>query len=336
MKTILTLILSLSLFIFSQAQSDGSSEASGSAWGGVAGSLSKFVDKFEMSKEAKEALRWMSIYNSDIRMWMQSVPGSSYELPIKPPFGPQSYSADGSIYAEFDWDNLAEKMIIDSKGDPATGGGAVRYTTYTDKHANIYFPYENTYIKMNPKNAILQNTPRILGIAFALDELAQLNRDNLMTLAQLMGLIRNSNNPIWIRVLNSYNTIVPFLDGRGPAIAAVLIRQLLDERYTSIVGFPVFIHWALMYSPDLLKSKFSVTESTVDCPDGSGPNCTKCTVSSGSEKGKSMTFDQYGRLVYIDAKKEGSVRYAYDRDLTVNVPQAITFDQLLRAARLGR
>lgn len=328
MKTKFTLVLFiLCSFTFSQAQTVESSESPGSVWGGIAGSLNKFVDKFELSMDANEAMRWMAIYNSDIRMWMQEVPGGAYQ----PAFdkGAKGRSAGGSIYAEFDWDNLAEKMIVDG-GEP--------YTAYTDKHGFMYFPYENIYLKINPKNAIQENALQIFGVALELSELVQLHLDKFIVVSELLrtvaGRFSGTTNPLYKGIADVYPTLAAFVNGRGIVeLTSDLLDQLAREKFSSIVGFPVFVHWALMYSPDLLKSKFSVTETTVDCPDGSGNNCTKCTVASGKEKGKSMTFDQYGRLIYIDAKKDGNVKYAYDKDLTVNVPRALTFKQLIGLMR---
>ncbi|SRR5690606_2956856 len=338
MKTILTTLLLVFSFPFLQAQGGGSNNADASFWDGLAGSLDKYVNKFEMSPEAREALRWMSIYNTDIRMWMDGEHGDARSG--QNPFG--SKPAGGSIYAEFDWDNLAEKMIVDGGKESEVES----YTAYTDRHGNFIVPYESTYLRMNPKKAILDNRLEILGAAFDLALLVDLlypyvaDAHSLLVAAILdlgMGAGPLATEIIvLLNMLNELGMAYPskeaFIEGTvSPEKVKELLDQLAQEKVTSTVGFPVFIHWALMYSPDLLKAHFPVTDSKVECPDGSGPNCTQSTVSRGPEKGKSMTFDSFGRLVYINAKKEGRVRYAYDRDLTVNIPRSITFQQLLSA-----
>lgn len=121
-------------------------------------------------------------------------------------------------------------------------------------------------------------------------------------------------------------------NGLSDAIASMLEYMQKADDMSSLVGFPVLIHWAMLYSSETLKGQFPVTESEVGCPDG-GTGCNKFTVSSGKERGKSMTFDQFGRLVYIDALKDGFVRYSYDMDLTVNLPPAITFQEAVNQHR---
>ena len=339
MKTSITTLLLLCSFPFLQAQSGGTDNSEDSFWEGLAGSLDKFVNNFEMSPEAKEALRWMSIYDTDIQMWMDGEHGDA-RAGQQNPFG--SKSAGGSIYAEFDWDNLAEKMIVEGGKDAEFE----TYTAYTDRHGNFIVPYEGTHLRMNPKKAILDNSLEILGASFYLEQFVDLLYPYLAEahsfLVSVILELGMGAGPLgsellsFLNELSEFGMLYPgkeaFIEGTiSPENVKELLDKLAQEKYTSTVGFPVFIHWALMYSPDLLKAHFSVTDTTVECPDGSGPNCTQSTVTSGPEKGKSMTFDPFGRLVYINAKKDGRVRFAYGKDLTVNIPQSITFQQLLRA-----
>jgi len=107
-----------------------------------------------------------------------------------------------------------------------------------------------------------------------------------------------------------------------------VIKALLNEKYAELIGFPVFIHWAFLYSPDLIKSKFNVSEKKFDC-NGIPGGCTELTVLSGEDKGKSMRFDQYNRLIFIDAKKEGTAQFQYGFDFTVNLPKAYTMDDIM-------
>lgn len=341
LRAILLCMIILSNMNLAQAQSP-----SGPWWDGLKEGLENFVNDLENSPKAKEAWRWMMIYNNDIRMWMEggitNGGGSSNE----------------SIYAEFDWDNLAEKMVV--KG--IEKGGPVVSTLYTDKTGNLYSPYEGGYIKINVPKTILDLNGKIdlLGKSIAVQELLKANMIEmgaaLIYFQQILGEVFNGKDPllsiaIFIYQLTGQNPTFlsdlkglsgdlnvqefrEFLleNGLSDAIASMLEYMQKADDMSSLVGFPVLIHWAMLYSSETLKGQFPVTESEVGCPDG-GTGCNKFTVSSGKERGKSMTFDQFGRLVYIDALKDGFVRYSYDMDLTVNLPPAITFQEAVNQHR---
>ena len=108
------------------------------------------------------------------------------------------------------------------------------------------------------------------------------------------------------------------------------IKKLLSKELEVIGGFPIFIHWAIIYSPEVIKKHYGnkVSETTFDC-DGFSNACTKLTIISGKEKGKLMLFDRYGRLVFIDTKGEGTALFQYDRDITVNLPPAYTMQDIM-------
>lgn len=333
MRKMILILLIAYPYSLVQAQTENSSNESGSFWDGMVGSLSNYFSVYDLPPEAREAIRLMKIYNTDIQMWMVDVYG---EESFFHPSSAIRY-AGGSIYAEFDWDNLTEKMIIKGiEQDRFEDYYIDEYTMYTDRHANIYVPYESVYLRMNPKKAFLKLDLQIFNLSVLLDDIVSLTAQSYEFLIGYLNFYAPSGYKSLERLLPIYAPEIHRVlrDGLGASDMVIkLIRNLINEKYTSVIGFPIFIHWALMYSPDLLKAHFPVTESMVNCPDGSGTKCLKLTVSSGKDKGKSMTFDSYSRLIYIDAKKDGSVRYSYDKDLTVNVPPAITFQQLLRIYR---
>lgn len=352
LRAILLCMIILSNMNLAQAQSP-----SGPWWDGLKEGLENFVNDLENSPEAKEAWRWMTIYNTDIQMWMEGGVSSSSGVS----------KGKESVYAEFDWDNLAEKLVV-------TGierSGPVVNTLYTDKAGNLYSPYEGGYIKINvPKLMLdLNGSIDIMGKTFPVQELLKANMVYLGKavdlVERLIGIVpdRTAEDPYgWaMSYLDIIYHFIYFSTGLKPGFidqledaredlnaqefSAFLLENGLSEGLadmlanlqragdmSNIVGFPVFIHWAMLYSSETLKGQFPVTESEVGCPDG-GTGCNKFTVSSGKERGKSMTFDQFGRLVYIDALKDGFVRYSYDMDLTVNLPPAITFQEAVNQHR---
>jgi len=338
-------------------------------WDGLKEGLENFVNDVENSPEAKEAWRWMTIYNTDIQMWMSGGMSNSSGLP--------KGGGEESVYAEFDWDNLAEKMVVTGyeKGAPVVN------TLYTDKTGHLYSPYEGGYIKINvPKTILdLNGTINLLDKHIPVQDLLKANMVDMaigLTLVEhILGkgiayIVKNEGlgeKDAKFRIFEHIYYAIVYFTGGGPisSSAGHTLRELHDSSedlnvqelreflhkndlsdsmasmlenlqragdMSSMVGFPVFIHWAMLYSSETLKSQFPVTESEVSCPDGS-TGCNKFTVSSGKERGKSMTFDQFGRLVYIDALKDGFIRYSYDKDLTVNLPAAITFQEAVNQHR---
>lgn len=351
LKVIFLCMITLSSLNLAQAQSNSSPW-----WDGLKEGLENFVNDVENSPEAKEAWRWMTIYNTDIRMWMNGGMAKSS--------GSSKGRAKESVYAEFDWDNLAEKMVV-------TGiekSGPVVHTLYTDKTGNLYSPYEGGYIKVNvPKTILdLNGTIDLLGKSIAINELLAANSAHFNQALEMFSILYSSlggregigfltniiSNYIYQLTGRSSNPLGALLDysdadlinvidglrnllvenGLSGGIADMLANLQRADDMGSLVGFPIFIHWAMLYSSETIRSQFPVTESEVSCPDGS-TGCTKLTISSGKERGKSVTFDQFGRLVYIDALKDGNCRFSYDRDLTVNLPPAITFREAVNQHR---
>lgn len=340
-------ILIIAVFLFSmnvpiQAQSD-----EGGFLEGIQSSLSNMFDN---SIQHTEAGRLYMLFTSDIRMLMKA-----HDEGINQEFLETRYvetSSDASIYAEFDWDNKALSMHL-KKSENKTfikhvadfgpvyhhkKNKEIDHYQYTDKDGYWYVPgdpphYQGTgeqnYIKFNAKKA-------------ARDGLDLLSELNLGIIAHEVGL---GLSAIW-NVIGSElyyagvgeNYYLGPIDIRGFSEAGENaearineIRQMLNEEYLSMVGFPVFIHWALIYSPDVILANYNVTETTQDCyniPNG----CTKLTIGSGKDRGKYMIFDQYNRLIYIDSKKEGSVEFRYDRDLTVRLPPAWNYSDIMREA----
>jgi hypothetical protein len=50
------------------------------------------------------------------------------------------------------------------------------------------------------------------------------------------------------------------------------------------------------------------------------------TVDSGKDAGYLIIFDRYGRLVHLKDTDGATADYWYDKDVTVNIPPAMTLD----------
>ncbi|MDX1364334.1 MAG: hypothetical protein R3243_08965 [Arenibacter latericius] len=313
---LLTLALIISFYGSIQAQGDkvGFLE-------GVQATLNETFNKPAASnsfeQEARKKFRIFMLRTNDISMVMNADP--AYKPPgvlnallginPSPSITSKKVKLNKAMYAEFDWDNKALSML--GKGDK----GEDVYQ-YTDKEGYWYTPfddpdYPNFYVKTNVKELAIN----VLKDLYEIDT-ETYEKENAETYADLAKLINLKHPTLKQALLTSKQKI-------GDAL-----NLLLTEQQTKMVGFPVFIHWALMYSPDIIKNKFNVTETTVPCynlPDA----CIKLTVASGKEKGKSMVFDPYDRLIFINSKNEGTVSFNYDRDLTVNLPPAMTFEEAI-------
>jgi hypothetical protein len=304
-----------------------------------------------VSDDVKEGLRQYWLRQSDIRMTMESVKGGVAIINSGGNIGNNSDLNNGKIYAEFDWDNKALMMHLTA--DEAIVEGSIfgvpfnfeknQYTNhkqYTDKDGYWYVPYddpngEHEYIKFNAKALALSVMNDMLDIS-----------NDLKAIELAMAFIGFNSELDLTKVRYDYGPKYLFEEAvrriyldpqyleKGKEITAEFqeklkeaIKDLLKKDMAETVGFPVFIHWALMYSPNTIKAKFNVNQATLTYR--GIPNCTKLTVVSGTEKDKSMIFDQYDRLIFINALKDGTVKYYYDKDVTVTIPAAITLNSII-------
>src|SRR5690606_4071254 len=88
-----------------------------------------------------------------------------------------------------------------------------------DKHGFMYFPYENIYLKINPKNAIQENALQIFGVALELSELVQLHLDKFIVVSELLRTVAvrfsGTTNPLYKGIADVYPTLAAFVNGRG-------------------------------------------------------------------------------------------------------------------------
>ena len=304
-----------------------------------------------ISEITGEANRLFMLFKGDIRLYMSSHDeGNFYDLsPTKQNSG-LFYNrgrSDASIYAQLDWDNKAMSMHVKNSkymegiGVAGTGGGfgkshSTDHYQFTDKHGNWYVPMELEsggiiYIKVEAKQYAIE----------AFKGLHDLSID-LAAADGVQWLLGAAKNIDWKKLEDSgydlkksglQDISTTILEGRE--INAQLqkelkevLKLLLNKQYSDIAGFPIFIHWAFLYSPKLIKSKYDVTENSFDCY-GLPNACTELKVKSGKEKGKSMIFDQHNRLVFINAKKEGTALFLYDKDVSVTLPPSATMRDII-------
>ncbi len=365
MKSIFTKIVIALLFsvtVHSQAQT---SKENNSVWDGIQSSLGNLFADTELPLEIQEAIRLTMIRNGDIVMWMSAKSDGDSQILIPPIFDgnmPLFYyetAYQSKIYGEFDWDNKALMMKGSSTANESGFALAGGYSDvpigkwknkessdlqYTDKEGYWYVPYDDPnyqgtgendqmFVKFNAKNFATGALQELLDLS---------NRISVEKLHIVIHYIFNNLN--W-EMLNPQldeewtdNMIdllmSQYMESNGELTENIrnTLSELLNENNTDRVGFPIFIHWAFLYTPDVIKAKFNVKEKKFACYDGLADHkCTKLTVTSGKEKDKFMIFDKYNRLVYIDSGKDGSVEYLYDQDLTVELPPAYKLGDIINA-----
>lgn len=315
---------------------------------GIQSSINQFTDNFiEEHPKVKEFRRLIMLRKSDIRISMNA----KYEAygdgvgTLGAGIYYEESEYKGSLYVEFDWENKALMMRSKSSENTATLGVTIpsvidvkeskthegqSITQYTDKDGYWYVPYlekisenvsELKYVKFNARQVVdigldvmqLINTEDL--VEEFKDFLNMLNYENL-TSEELRLIIGVSSE------LENLLREVPKIDGDTLKKS---VEKELKKLYSEVGGFPIFIHWALMYSPKVIKAKYSkykIIETPQTCLDGSPEGCIKLTIGSGPDKGKFMIFDKYGRLIFIDAKKDGTALFEYGKDVTVTIPPA--------------
>lgn len=343
-------------YVSLQAQSSSSSKYN-DPWNGIQNSVNNLFTDTKLSPELEKLLWWAMIQNGDIIMWMNATYGDEAHIKLKGgmPIGHFTTASNKEIYGEFDWDNKA--LSLRSKSDESFSSlhiGAIpilgrknpaeEITQYTDKDGYWYVPYNPEkegdwqgpeqnikYLKFNAKKFAasamegyidLYDDLHMENIGYAIYYLLE-NFDWEALGFDFEEEWAEDNAVYLMKLFQEFN-------GELTAEMKEIIKQLLDKELAHKIGFPVFIHWAFMYRPDVIRKKFEVDEKQFYCYDSMPDHlCTKLTVKSGPEKGKFMIFDKFNRLVYIDAGKEGTVEYAYDLDLTVNLPPAYNMADIM-------
>ncbi|TBN06708.1 hypothetical protein EYD45_02155 [Hyunsoonleella flava] len=250
---------------------------------------------------------------------------------------------DNSLEIRFDWDNRTLIMEGETSGwdfGRSFSSGKIsdykkdskKFVQYTDKDGNWYTPvedmegYENIeYIKFNAKQMAVSNLQKLLDLS--MDDkvekikiyLFQLIQHHQIDLAMLGG----GGGGEYSLPMGLYKLLQNF-DEKNAELQKKLeeaIKMILSKELEEIGGFPIFIHWAFIYSPEVIKKYYGnkVDKKTFDC-DGFANACSKFTVLQGPDKGKSMEFDRLGRLTFINSLKEGTAQFFYDKDITVTLP----------------
>ncbi|MBC2840276.1 hypothetical protein [Robiginitalea sp. SC105] len=114
----------------------------------------------------------------------------------------------------------------------------------------------------------------------------------------------------------------------GPMMEAT---QRFHEQGVNMNTF-LLVEWAFIYSPeDFGGSDF--TRTLVPCPDGGG-DCPKFSYEDPEYQGSYVVFDSEGRLSEIHARvdnqmaqDEGTYSFSYDRDVQVQIPNAVEVKQ---------
>jgi hypothetical protein len=351
MKTkyiILTISILFSICKPTQAQND-----EGSFFDGLQETLIEAASN-STNPAVRDKLRKFMLGKGDIQMWMNAeYEKENPEISYGKSYGiwTQNEAYKSQIYGEFDWDNKAlmmkstttayDKSYLIILPGIATGDKAKNpeetIVQYTDKDGYWYVPYDDPngvhdYIKFNAKQAAIGAIKDFQTISPQLQA-----ADGV---AILMGIHKNIDWSIFKetgdfeKALGGKKIMDLLKDGKQSYAdlqkkLKEALKVLYDKKMAETVGFPVFIHWALMYSPDYIRARETVHTDKYDC-NGKKNGCTKLTVtSSGENKDKYMEFDQYDRLTYINSLKEGTVRFAYGKDLTVNLPPAITLGSMI-------
>ncbi|MEZ4796557.1 MAG: hypothetical protein R2785_05255 [Flavobacteriaceae bacterium] len=339
MKTNYILIgLALCFYLNTTAQM-ANSKGGDDPWENLQNTFNESFPKDD-SDELNKLSRWNRLRQSDIRLKMivknENKGRRRLDKPNDTIGGDGFYEykyGDDELIVEFDWDNLALSMKGTSAateyydGQKAMGGdrifkeGGDTVVQYTDKDGNWYAPVENMegyedieFIRFNPKT-------ELLAVADILDSI-DINKLAFLLSGYLKTLDLNDAD-LGFKLSEDFglNIAKLLIDGHANLQEELekALKTLLKDNFSKIGGFPIFIHWAFLYSPEYVKSKERVTESKVTF--AGNPNCTKLIVtSSGENKGKSMIFDEYDRLVFINSLKEGTAQFFYDRDITVTLP----------------
>ena len=288
----------------------------------------------DVSDASDEGKRLDMLFSSDIRMKMNA----KFEK-INEEIGTEGHKdmivlyrheSDASIDGWFDWDNKALMMNLKESeykygievfGWPMKNKeDATSQYQFTDKDGYWYVPSEIKpgkfiFIKFDAKQTALSALKELQDLALDINV-----QEIALAISTISGNINLDDYDIKLDDDFGFNVGNNLVNAHSQMTEKLeqAIREILKERYTQIVGFPIFIHWALLYSPKVIKAKYDVNEKKIAL--GNGDYLTRLTVASGDEKGKFMVFDEYNRLVYINALKDGTVEYSYGWDFTVTMP----------------
>ena len=328
-----TIILSLSITTYAQNQSG--------AFDGLQNSLNQFVDAASetyqnLQQNYDELLRISWLMGTDVRMRMNAKfdPTSYGNMYL----GIMTWTTEhtGSLYAEFDWQNMSESIRARSSesevgaavaflGTKTRKNEAQDFMMYVDALGFWYVPTEiegnEVYVRVHLMNSI-QNVAA--GLEIAIEAAIEANVAQMLDQLAILAITAQGD---WMSGLIPPEVALAYYASDGNVAEGVL-EQALEElallQYEQISSLPPLIHFAFVISPTLARTQFNVQESTVTW-DGQ-ENCTKMTVVGGSDNGYVVVFDKYGRLIHLRDTDDGTADYWYDRDVTVNIPPAVSIN----------
>ncbi len=327
---------------------------------GIQSSLNRFMDSAaevydSLKPKFDEYLRYAALLSSDIRMRMNATSPEDWVGAMSPgAWSPFLYmletESEGSIYAEFDWQNQAQSMRVKSSESKTILGSplgilegvhaAQDFTMYIDAQNYWYVPTDDYgYIRINALGAMGDIARQLeFSIEAAIDAQVTEMLDELAELAigELWNFRADGND--WLNdfipmeIIRAYSIA---LENSGGSVTEAHLRaveeklkavleKLAERRHQQIEIFPALIHFAFIVSPTMARTQFNVREETLVWRGQN--NCTKMTVVSGQEAGYQIVFDRYGRLIHLRGTDGATADYWYDRDVTVTIPPAKTID----------
>jgi len=339
LRPIATLTLILGFAAEAIAQSDEGTDSSG----GVQSTLGEFVsDAFDdLGTLYQEAVRLYWLSNSDITMWMTAHDegtgdGGEGEERVGPfdMFILREAPSDSSLYAEFDWDNLAMSMRARDSGNESsvefhplgaeidTSAEPTDITMYFDSSGTVYVPTgTGGYVTANLGDMVSNSidvfqVPFEIAINYGVAEML----DNLLGYAAigmddmsfgggipepLIDAFEEYAETAWNNETQSweYTSESGILEDRLREI----LENLMRVNYQALSVFPL-VNFSILYSPTAVRSFGGVAEESTSWL--GQPGGTRFTVASGSDAGYVIAFDQFNRLVLLRDSDGNTARYA--------------------------
>lgn len=304
------------------------------AFNGIPSSVHELVDGWaqDLGSAYREAVRLGGLTRGDIRMRMRaqgeaSAGGIGLGEAGALIWWEETPLGEDELYAEFDWANLAMSMRVQSSGSEGSlwvlgeeldaSQEAQDITMYFDRTGTVYVPIGNgNYVSANLPNMFGQMSGALqVGIDNAIESSVGEQLDLLVGLVG-MGLV---NIPPGYLDVGIQEILEEYASSGG---ADSLLQELRDElerltrlQFEAIGAFPPLIHFAFIYSPEIVRSSIAVREETVNWQ--GREDCTRMTITSGGDAGYVFVFDRLGRLAHLRDTDGSTATYWYDDDVTV-------------------
>lgn len=311
----------------------------------------------------REAIRKRMLFDEDIHMrlvtadaghtasaggWGETDEDSECRDPICGIFWIEGPS-EGSIDAEFDWQNKAMSMRLRDSGGENTYAASVRrrqvgskleteetdITIYFDAVGNVYVPVRQ---EVGGTRYVSVSLPGLLGdmadvlevnVDHAIEAGVTEMVDRLAAIApERYGQLLHGNRYLerWAGTIH-FDTINGEWETEGDITQDLLEGwvQQIRAQLELLKVFPPLIHFAFVFSPagvrayaDDVHEEPNITwrgwtqYGAVTCVD-----CTRFTVTEGKQAGYVLIFDRFGRLVHLRDTDGDTATYGYHKDVTV-------------------